>query len=183
MNVLVQLATSMRAHGRGGSLLVVPSGSNAWPESIIHPISYPVVPAYPGLAELMNQDMNERSRLQWQEALTRTVDSVAGLTAVDGATIITDQNEVLAFGAKIGIAARSVPVDRIILSEPIIGNIPIIVHPVQNGGTRHLSAAQFVFDQRDALALIASQDGRFTIFTWSKSEEMVHAHRVDSLLL
>jgi len=54
---------------------------------------------------------------------------------------------------------------------------------VQHGGTRHLSAAQFVHDQRDTLALVASQDGRFTIFAWSPCEEMVHAHGVDVLLL
>jgi len=57
------------------------------------------------------------------------------------------------------------------------------VTPAQLGGTRHLSAAQFVQDQRDALALVASQDGRFTVFAWSPCEEMVHAHRVEALLL
>ena len=41
------------------------------------------------------------SRRRWQEALRRVVDGIAGLTAVDGATIITDQYELLAFGAKI----------------------------------------------------------------------------------
>jgi DNA integrity scanning protein DisA with diadenylate cyclase activity len=55
--------------------------------------------------------------------------------------------------------------------------------PTQLGGTRHLSAAQFVHDQRDAIALVASQDGRFTIFKWSPCEDMVHAHRVEALLL
>ena len=35
----------------------------------------------------------------------------------------------------------------------------------------------------DAVAFVASQDGRFTIFAWSPCEEMVHAHRVESLLL
>jgi DNA integrity scanning protein DisA with diadenylate cyclase activity len=55
--------------------------------------------------------------------------------------------------------------------------------PAQLGGTRHLSAAQFVHDQRDAIALVASQDGRFTVFKWSPREEFVHAHRVDALLL
>ena len=45
------------------------------------------------------------------------------------------------------------------------------LHPSQLGGTRHLSAAQFVYDQRDASALVASQDGRFTIFQWSPCEE------------
>jgi hypothetical protein len=46
-----------------------------------------------------------------------------------------------------------------------------------------LSAAQFVHDQFDAIALVASQDGGFTVFAWSPKEEMVHAHRIDALLL
>ena len=56
-------------------------------------------------------------------------------------------------------------------------------HPALLGGTRHLSAAQFVQDQRDAMALVASQDGRFTIFAWSPCAEKVYAHRVESLLM
>jgi len=51
------------------------------------------------------------------------------------------------------------------------------------GGTRHLSAAQFIHDQHDAVALVASQDGRFTVFAWSPCEDSVHAHRVETLLL
>jgi len=58
-----------------------------------------------------------------------------------------------------------------------------VVAPAEIGGTRHLSAAQFVQDQHDALALVASQDGRFTVFAWSPCEEMVHGHRVEALLL
>ena len=34
-----------------------------------------------------------------------------------------------------------------------------------------------------ALALVASQDGRFTVFAYSPCEGMVHAHRIDTLLL
>ena len=68
-------------------------------------------------------------------------------------------------------------------TEPIEGGIPALVHPTFLGGTRHLSAAQFVQDQRDTVALVASQDGRFTIFAWSPCEDMVHAHRVEALLL
>jgi DNA integrity scanning protein DisA with diadenylate cyclase activity len=59
----------------------------------------------------------------------------------------------------------------------------MLVHPAQFGGTRHLSAAQFAQDQRDAVALVASQDGRFTLFKWTPCENLVHAHRVDALLL
>jgi hypothetical protein len=57
------------------------------------------------------------------------------------------------------------------------------MHPGQLGGTRHLSAAQFVYDQPRAVAMVASQDGRFTIFAWSPNDAAVHAHRVEVLLL
>src|SRR5512138_3552285 len=46
VNVLVQLAASMRAHGHGGTLLVVPAGDDVWRESIVHPITYSVTPAF-----------------------------------------------------------------------------------------------------------------------------------------
>jgi len=183
VNVLVQLAASMRAHGHGGSLLVVPSHNDEWRDSIIHPITYPVLPAFDELKKLMQQEVDERSVNLWQEDVNRTVDSVAGLTAVDGATIINDKLELLAFGAKIGLSSNGVPVEQMLVTEPVVGGTAITIHPAQNGGTRHLSAAQFVFDQRDAIALVSSQDGRFTIFSWSPCEGIVHAHYVDALLL
>jgi hypothetical protein len=101
---------------------------------------------------------------------------------VDGAAVITDDFELLAFGAKIGRREGSAPVERVILTAPVVGDEPAIVSPLQIGGTRHLSAAQFVHDQQDALALVASQDGHFTAFAWSPCERMVHAHRLDALL-
>ena len=69
------------------------------------------------------------------------------------------------------------------MTEPIEGSVATTINPTELGGTRHLSAAQFVHDQRDAVALVASQDGHFTVFAWSPCESMVHAHRVESLLL
>jgi hypothetical protein len=183
VNVLVQLAASMRAHGRGGSLLVVPQGSQTWRESILWPVPYAVVPPFPELAELMRQEEDMRSERLWQEAFQDAVEAVAGLTAVDGATIISDHYELLAFGAKIGRRDGGAQVEHIVVTEPIISNAASVVHPTTLGGTRHLSAAQFVQDQKEAVALVASQDGRFTVFAWSPCEEMVHAHRVETLLL
>ena len=183
VNVLVQLAASMRAHGHGGSLLVVPTGKESWRESIVQPILYSVMPAFSALSELVGRDEQERDGNAWESSVRKAVDTVAGLTAVDGATVINDRYEVLAFGAKIRRPTGSVPVEQMVLTEPTIGNQAVVVPPVQHGGTRHLSAAQFVHDQRDALALVASQDGRFTVFAWSPCESMVHAHRVDTLLM
>jgi hypothetical protein len=176
VNVLVQLAASMRGHGRGGALLVTPSTSDAWKESIVFPAPYALDPPFTGLSRLVRQNGDV-------DDLKHAVEGVAGLTAVDGAMVMNDAYDVLAFGVKISRRKGQPTVERISLTEPIEGSVPTIVSPGQLGGTRHLSAAQFVHDQTDAIALVASQDGHFTIFKWSEREQMVHAHRVEVLLL
>ena len=181
-DVLLRLAVSMRAHRRGGTLLVVPAGTGAWQESIVQPIAYAVEPRFTELAELVRGPA-AGSRAPRDGDLGRVVDAVAGLTAVDGATLINDEYEVVAFGAKIGRPDGRSRVERVILSEPIEGGTSTAVTPVQVGGTRHISAAQFAQDQTDSMALVASQDGRFTIFAWSPRDGLVHAHRVEALLL
>lgn len=181
--VLVELAVSMRAHGRGGMMLVVPPGTDAWRESIVQPVSYAVSPVYNGLAEVVDRARQQPHSGEWQDDLDDAVAAVAGLTAVDGATVMTGRYELLAFGAKIARRRGSALVEQTSLTEPILGGEAAVVHPSALGGTRHLSAAQFVHDQRDTVALVASQDGRFTIFSWSACEDMVHAHRVETLLL
>ena len=182
VNVLVQLAVSMRAHRRGGLLIVVPPGTGSWRDSIVQPIAYDVRPPFSELAHLVENGGRDHQR-QWQDSLDRAVDAVAGLTAVDGATLMTSTYDVLAFGAKI-VRRRGQPqVEQMTVTEPIQSNTPIVINPTTFGGTRHLSAAQFVHDQRDSVALVAGQDGRFTVFAWSPCIDMVHAHRVETLLL
>ncbi len=182
-NILIQLAVSMRAHGRGGAVLLVPQNTEQWKQSVIHPISYALTPPFKGLADLVRRDRDDSSEIFWQTALKREIDHLAGLTAVDGATIITDEYELLAFGAKTGRSNSSEHIQQISYTEPINNADALVVHPAKIGGTRHLSAAQFIFDQRDTLALVASQDGHFTVFSWSKSLNMVQAQRIDALLL
>jgi hypothetical protein len=131
-------------------------------------------PHFAGLTELSDAEP-ERAR--------PLIDGVGSLTAVDGAVVLTDRYEVLGFGAKIMRRKGHAQVEQVRVMEPVEGGMDLIVHPEQLGGTRHLSAAQFIHDQRDTAALVASQDGRFTIFEWSEHEQMVHAHRVESLLL
>jgi hypothetical protein len=157
---LVELAVSMRKHRRGGALLVVPADQENWRESIVHPMTY-----------------------QIDGPRAADTETIAGLTAVDGATIMTSRHELLAFGAKITRREAAPRVDQVAASELIEGAEVQIIHPTQLGGTRHLSAAQFVQDQQDAVALVASQDGHFTVFAWAPSLEMVHAYRVETFLL
>jgi len=167
---IVRLAISMREHGRGGMLLIVPPDTDAWRASILQPIPYAVQPPH-------------RPFAGWVEGGSPAISALGGLTAVDGAVVLNSRLELLGFGAKIARQRGSPRVDQVLLTEPVLGSEPALVHTEQVGGTRHLSAAQFVHDQRDSVALVASQDGRFTVFEWSAAEEKVHAHRVESLLL
>jgi hypothetical protein len=182
-DLLVELGASMRAHGKCGTLLIVPSESETWRESIVRPVSYAVDPPYTRLRDLLAEEPEDVDRQGWAELLRQTIASVAGLTAVDGATIMNNRLEIVAFGAKIGRRAGCSEVEEILLMEPVVDAAPARQHPLQIGGTRHLSAAQFVQDQHDCLALVASQDGRFTTFSWLSDGEIVGANRVEVLLL
>ncbi len=181
-NILVRLALSMRAHGHGGTLLVVPN-NDGWQRSIVQPVAYRVAPPFSQLAELVHRTSGDGEAMSWTDDLRQAIDGVAGLTAVDGATLISMEYELLAFGAKIERAPGASPAREVLVMEPVVGHIPIVEDAAELGGTRHLSAAQFAHDQRDALALVASQDGRFTIFAWSDFEDRLHAHRIETLLL
>jgi hypothetical protein len=180
-NILVKIAIAMRAHGRGGSLLVVPRNTGLWLDSIVQPLTYSVIPPFPDIGTFLEQKEQglEASTITLQSA----VDALAGLTAVDGATVISDYFEPLAFGAKIISRDGVNRIDQILLTEPIEGVRDANIDPAHLGGTRHLSAAQFAYDQRNAIALVASQDGRFTVFAWSSMHRMVHAHRLEALLI
>lgn len=179
--VLVQLSASMRAHGRGGMLILVPGSTSAWEESVVQPVLYAVSPAFSELSMLVGED-DERGDDRRQD-LRRAVDAMAGLTAVDGATILTETFELLAFGTKTARRRGSPQVERVLLTEAVEGSGRVPGPSYQLGGTRHLSAAQFIYDQRDSTAMVASQDGRFTIFRWSPIEDMVRAHRIEALLM
>jgi hypothetical protein len=180
-DILVRTAIAMRAHGHGGSLLVVPKNSGRWMDSVVRPVTYSVIAPFPDIHTFLQlgSEGTPASGITLQSA----VDALAGITAVDGAAIISDLFEPLAFGAKILNRDGTTRVQQVLLTEPIEGVEDRIVDAAHLGGTRHLSAAQFVHDQRNAIALVASQDGRFTLLAWSEAHRIVHAHRMDALLV
>jgi hypothetical protein len=161
--LLVELAVSMRQHGHGGTLLVVPDEGDGWRASVVRTNPYEVSPAYAmrGTVTALPPDGDAG-------VAPGVVDAIAGLTAVDGATVLSTSRHVLAFGTKIVRRPGRPQVRRVLLSVPVVDDAPTLVPIGQLGGTRHLSAAQFVADQPESLALVASQDGRFTVFSWAE---------------
>ena len=91
--------------------------------------------------------------------------------------------DVLAFGAKIIRPDGSAHLAHVAVVEPLEEAVEQIVPAGQLGGTRQISTAQFAFVHSNAMALVASQDGPFTIFAWSVCEDMLYAYRIDTLLL
>ena len=180
-NLLLQLAIAIRAHKKGGILLIVPSNQNSWKKSIIHPVQYLLVPPFSKLKQILQGHPEQSDEKKWSRELQLIIEGIAGLTAVDGAMIMNDQYEIYAFGAKIGYSSQD-RVKYIRIIEPIKDHKPTTIHSAEIGGTRHLSAAQFAYDQPDSIALVASQDGKFTIFSRSSKEDLVYAHRIDALL-
>ena len=188
-------AGSVNVHGAAGGLDAraparrrccwwCPAGTDAWRDSVVQPMSYAVSPAVHGAGDPQSRTVRSDARAR----LARRARSLGRRDRRPDRDRRRDGRspadyELLTFGAKIARRKGSPQVDQLTVTEPIEGRRGRVVNPAQLGGTRHLSAAQFVHDQRDALALVASQDGRFTVFAWSPCEGMVHAHRVETLLL
>ena len=117
------------------------------------------------------------------DALGRSLKLTGQLTAVDGAVIVNDDLKVLAFGAKIKPRDTRKSPETLLVSEASAGSVPLAVSLSEFGGTRHQSAAQFVFDQRQSVAFVASQDGMMTLLTWHEGVGRVAAVRHIELTL
>ena len=148
VNVLVQLAVSMRAHGRGGLLLIVPArlgrlaGVDCRADS------------------LTRSRRRSPSSPSWFASRTTSGEhQAAGATASAGG-----RGDCGTHGggrrhgphrriptARVRRQDRAAPrhrrVERVTVTEPIEARVAAVVEPPQLGGTRHLSAAQFVHDQ------------------------------------
>ena len=182
--MLVQLAVSMRAHKRGGLLLVVPAGTERWRESIVAPIAYALDPPFSRARRADAASGLTTANRLWEDALGRAIDAVAGLTAVDGATIITDRYELLAFGAKITRRRGSPPVetadghraDR--RRHRATSCIPR--RSAARGTCRPRSSSH---DQRMRSRSSRRRTAASPCSPGPPCENMVHAHRVEALLL
>ena len=70
-------------------------------------MAYAVSPPFAKIAFLMQMDDQQREAQDWRRSLERTIQTIAGLTAVDGATLITENYDVLAFGARRSLDATA----------------------------------------------------------------------------
>ena len=183
-NAILKIAQQMRAHGRGGTILVVPETKN-WMHSIKAPIKYTgganfldaeskqmPLPAedHASLDQITHliDEMNLPHQKDWihtWQQVQQQCSRIARLTAVDGALVMTFDRYVYCFGAKIKALNIKASSSQLRVIEPF-ENHPETSAPFSSlSGTRHQSAAQFAYDQPGTLAIAASQDGNVTFFT------------------
>ncbi|MGW8162037.1 MAG: hypothetical protein ACWGN1_07310, partial [Desulfobulbales bacterium] len=106
-------------------------------------------------------DKYARAREQIRQQCSR----IARLTAVDGALVMTPDRYTYCFGAKILAIDPTPSAVELQVLKPIEKYSKTTLNFSDLGGTRHLSAAQFAYDQPQAIAIVASQDGDVTFFT------------------
>lgn len=188
INAILETVKRMRAIGHGGTLLVVPRESR-WQESVKTPIAYaspehysPFREPISKLREIIGKPGHTwMEEMYWWTGVNEACQTLSQMTAVDGATIITYDLDVVGFGAKLREKPGSV-------EPPIIYNVDPLDHKDwivrvklgQLGGTRHQSAARFVADQQESIAFVVSQDGDVSAFVWWRpphTQAALYAHR------
>jgi hypothetical protein len=196
LRTILRLVDAMAGLDHGGTLLVVPDGPYEEIAGLRPSPRYALqgegrtflgaavetFRAHNGLAareqrraafEEIDFDRWEQDRIadrQARRTLDESVRLVAGLTAVDGAVVMTADLELLAFGAMIDVVPDPAPT-KVVSVDPFSPVDRRLVPPQSFGGARHQSAIAFCRQQRDgALAFVASQDGTLTFFLRSPDD-------------
>lgn len=201
-NALLKIAQQMRAHGRGGTILVVPENKN-WVQSIRAPIKYTgganfldadIIPGpmpqadSPGIDQISHliDEMSLPQQKDWirsWQQVQQQCSRIARLTAVDGALVMTFDRFVYCFGAKITPLNIKVSTSYLRMIEPFESQSQQIGQFSSLSGTRHQSAAQFAYDQPGSIAIAASQDGNVTFFTRDSQSDSILTLQHGELIL
>jgi hypothetical protein len=102
------------------------------------------------------ESSSDRKLTGLDEAIFEVAHLITGLTAVDGAVVMTQRFEMLGFGGEISgrlqgveTVARALDVEAEAVVEESVGGV----------GTRHRSAYRLCNVLRDVIAVVISQDG------------------------
>jgi hypothetical protein len=192
---LADLTRMILAHGHGGIILVVPTETGGWLESLADPFAYQFSPPETTIHDAIRQELSKEkeqaeigahlSDLEipdhikqkiWplilcnQRGMSKGVRATASLAEVDGAIVVTGDLKVLGFGAKITVDAPA----QVAMFRPEPGNQEVVHSRLEDiGGTRHQSAARFVSANRNAVAIVISQDSHVSVMHWDETNNLV----------
>ncbi len=188
---LIRVGTTMIRHGHGGTLVLVPPDDQSWKRSVRFRFSFDE-----DSAKLLQASVHD-FEVGTSEALRNYDDLVAGresasiialreqyealnflrtfnqsllrrvgdLSLIDGAVVMDLDLCLLGFGAKLLFGPEDFLVTTL---NAVTGEAREQVSLEELGGTRHQSAARFVYGNRSTEVFVVSQDGRLSLFSWSE---------------
>lgn len=184
------VVVAMHRHGHGGALVVTPTngacadiadiaiGSRFDPtatESIRAALGE-ITAAEDRLAESEVQPGSSTQYTQLPALLKSSVDahrhlldrllvSTGDLSRIDGAIVMDESLRVHGFGAKLAGTQDEFLVNTLDVLTKTVTKVPVAAL----GGMRHQSAARYIHRNHDSMVIVASQDGRVTLFAWARS--------------
>jgi hypothetical protein len=158
--------TRIRTSGHGALVVLVPTDRVAAltaPGGVLRP-KYRVLPGaagsrFPTLGEVSwahYQRAHDAELLTLTAEIEHFADYLAGLAAVDGALVFTQQLDLVGFGVE--VQATQVPLERVYRALDLAAQQrqPLAV---DHGGTRHRAAYRLCLAAPDCLTIVVSQDG------------------------
>ncbi len=192
VEALKKVINAMLRQGHGGTLLWVPEDMD-WQLSVkssrypchayreladfVNKLACESLPEFDlALGDYRNSPLYHSVALRLQR-IKPMIEAMGQLTAVDGATVISENLEILAFGVM--LRAEGVDGTAAVLELGQATNtLDLQSFPLSKlGGARHRSAAEFCCSHKRSLAFVASQDGTLTIFGWQAQTNRLFAIR------
>lgn len=189
------ILSQIRTLRHGGTIIFV-ADDDQWKRSLEKPITYDCMRRFNGIRHvedglrrelqdvanaklgtddrdaILSKGVKLLSSPQYNAFIADATRNVAYLTAVDGATILSRNFDVLTFGAKINIAQKrrkSEMVTSVLPLESDVDSDSSLIYEFR--GKRHLSAARFILNNPTAVAFVVSQDGGITALTVNSGYE------------
>jgi hypothetical protein len=198
---LADLVRMILSDGHGGAVILVPSETGEWSESL-KPFLYRLKTPDTTVRDVIRKELNDEDNkgkvveefLQaapsddrvigaFYHALgaflprndggqRRAIEAIAPLAKVDGAVVMTRDMQLLGFGAKIEFRPdRDVPVCKF---KPSPGDQEVIDSRLEDlGGMRHQSAARFIAANKGAVVIVVSQDRHVSVMNWEDALKSV----------
>lgn len=108
-----------------------------------------------------------------RQLLDKLLRNVGKLSRIDGAVVMDTDLRVHGFGAKLSGCEDPFSVAAVDIISSSVSEVPVS----SLGGMRHQSAAKYVLKNQDSMVVVASQDGRLTLFAWVNDSKQVAAVR------
>lgn len=187
-----RIFSNMFNQGRGGAILLVRENADRWKTSIkeipyenkyLSKYTYgEIFLKYETYEEFIISVKEQRDFSQLEKenlknklssrhsAAFVALNAISNLTTIDGATVLSENLNVLAFGVKIGAKE----IKEVAITEPFENSeVKKMNKSDWKVGTRHTAAAEFVNEQRDCLAIVVSEDRKVSIISWDEELQLV----------